>query len=128
MRESGGHRRDSSGPGKHMVNMTMVFEEPAYICSGVMCSNPIQIVWTDNDRLDRVRTPESTAADLEQYAFIGWVMLHEFGHTLGLPDFNTTTSTLLGEIAIMNKHWVAQEIKDEDIEQLKAIYMRHTNH
>ena len=124
----GGTGRDSSGPGKHMVNMTMVFEEPAYICSGVMCSNPIQIVWTDNDRLDRVRTPESTAADLEQYAFIGWVMLHEFGHTLGLPDFNTTTSTLLGEIAIMNKHWVAQEIKDEDIEQLKAIYIRHTNH
>ena len=123
-----GPGRDSSGPGKHMVNMTMVFEEPAYICSGFMCSNPIQIVWTDNDRLHDDPTPESTAADLEQYAFIGWVMLHEFGHTLGLPDFYTTTSTLLGEIAIMNLPWDAQNIRDEDIRQLKAIYIRHTKH
>ena len=100
----GGPDRNSSGPGKHMVNMTMVFEEPAYICSGPMCLNPTQIVWTDNDSLDRVRTPENMAADPKQYAFIDWVMLHEFGHTLGLPDFYTTTSTLLGEIAIMNEH------------------------
>ena len=72
-------------------------------------------------------TPSSTAADQEQYAFIDWVMLHEFGHTLGLPDFYADTSTLQGQIAIMNEHWVAQDIKDEDLEQLKAIYILHTS-
>ena len=55
-------------------------------------------------------------------------MLHEFGHTLGLPDFYADTSTLQGQIAIMNEHWVAQDIKDEDLEQLKAIYILHTSH
>ena len=71
---------------------------------------------------------ETLAADQEQYAFIDWVMLHEFGHTLGLPDFYADTSTLQGQIAIMNEHWVAQDIKDEDLEQLKAIYILHTSH
>ena len=42
-----GPERDSSGPGKHMVNMTMVFEEPAYICSGFHVFKP------NSDRLDR---------------------------------------------------------------------------
>ena len=77
---------NSSGPGKHMVNMTMVFEEPAYVCSGSMCLDPYRIVWTDDQTKDGDPTPSSTAADQEQYAFINWVMLHEFGHTLGLPD------------------------------------------
>ena len=71
---------------------------------------------------------ETLAADQEQYAFIDWVMLHEFDHTLGLPDFYADTSTLQGQIAIMNEHWVAQDIKDEDLEQLKAIYILHTSH
>ena len=119
---------NSSGPGKHMVNMTMVFEEPAYVCSGSMCLDPYRIVWTDDQTKDGDPTPSSTAADQEQYAFIDWVMLHEFGHTLGLPDFYADTSTLQGQIAIMNEHWVAQDIKDEDLEQLKAIYILHTSH
>ena len=87
---------NSSGPGKHMVNMTMVFEEPAYVCSGSMCLDPYRIVWTDDQTKDGDPTPSSTAADQEQYAFIDWVMLHEFGHTLGLPDFYADTSTLQG--------------------------------
>ena len=119
---------NSSGPGKHMVNMTMVFEEPAYVCSGSMCLDPYRIVWIDDQTKDGDPTPSSTAADQEQYAFIDWVMLHEFGHTLGLPDFYADTSTLQGQIAIMNEHWVAQDIKDEDLEQLKAIYILHTSH
>ena len=45
-----------------------------------------------------------------------------------LPDFYADTSTLQGQIAIMNEHWVAQDIKDEDLEQLKAIYILHTSH
>ncbi len=117
-----------------MVNMTMVFEEPAYVCSGSMCLDPYRIVWTDDQTKDGAPTPSSTAADQEQYAFIDWVMLHEFGHTLGLPDFYSGStsenydSRLSLLTAIMNKYWVAKEIKDEDIEQLRAIYGLHTKH
>ena len=102
---------NSSGPGKHMVNMTMVFEEPAYVCSGSMCLDPYRIVWTDDQTKDGDPTPSSTAADQEQYAFIDWVMLHEFGHTLGLPDFYADTSTLQGQIAIMNEHWLPRALR-----------------
>ena len=53
---------------------------------------------------------------------------HEFGHTLGLPDFYEDTTGLQNVVAIMNDHGVAQDIKDEDLEQLKAIYILHTSH
>ena len=29
----------------------------------------------------------STPAAPKLYVFVGYIMLHEFGHTLGLPDF-----------------------------------------
>ena len=74
------------------------------------------------------RPPSSTVANPQLYIFIDWVMLHEFGHTLGLPDFYEDTTGLQNVVAIMNEHWVAQDIKDEDLEQLKAIYILHTSH
>ena len=119
---------NSSGPGKHMVNMTMVFEEPGFQCDNNACSIQSQIVWTDVSISHATRPPSSTVANPQLYIFIDWIMLHEFGHTLGLPDFYADTSTLQGQIAIMNEHWVAQDIKDKDIEQLRAIYILHTSH
>ena len=78
--------------------------------------------------------PGYTSSSPQFYVFIDYVMLHEFGHTLGLPDFYSGStsenydSRLSLLTAIMNKYWVAKEIKDEDIEQLRAIYGLHTKH
>ena len=120
----------SDGPGKHMVNMTMVFEEPGFQCDDDPCTTQSQVIWTDVKKKQGTRPPGMgpTSSNLSIYIFIDYVMLHEFGHPLGLSDFYDDTTGLKNVTAIMNKHWVAQEIKDEDIEQLKAIYILHTKH
>ena len=123
-----GTERNSSGPGKHMVNMTMVFEEPGFQCDNKSCSIQSEIVWTNVSPNHGMRPMGSTPAAPKLYVFVGYIMLHEFGHTLGLPDFYEDTSTLKGETAIMNLPWDAQNIRDEDIRQLKAIYILHTTH
>ena len=51
-------------------------------------------------------------------------MLHEFGHTFGLPDFGNAP-TLSGWPAIMSDTHKNKKITDEDIEQLRAIYRVH---
>ena len=54
------------------------------------------------------------------YVYVDRIMLHEFGHTLGLHDsYNDPTMDDLD--AVMNTSY-------EDIEQLRAIYLLHTPH
>ena len=80
------------------------------------------------------RTPAPCATmPTRYYAYVDRVMLHEFGQTLGLPDFYSRTGAprldgLDGETAIMNEHWNAKSIQNADIEQLDAIYRRHSSH
>ena len=58
------------------------------------------------------------------YLYIDPVMLHEFGHTLGLHDFyDDPTMTHLD--AVMN---TSNGIRYEDIAQLRAIYLLHSSH
>ena len=38
---------NSSGPGKHMLNMTMVFEQPGFQCDNDPCSIQSEVLWTD---------------------------------------------------------------------------------
>ena len=53
-------------------------------------------------------------------------MMHEFGHTFGLPDFYTDTTTgLKGLAAVMDDPYANKTPTAEDIEQLKAIYALH---
>ena len=62
------------------------------------------------------KSPES------YYAYADRVMLHEFGHTLGLSDFPDDTPGLASLPAIMNMSF---EILKEDMAQLRAIYAIH---
>ena len=53
-------------------------------------------------------------------------MIHEFGHTSGLPDFYADNTTgLRGLPAIMDDFHANKTITAEDIAQLRAIYAVH---
>ena len=121
----------SAGPGRHMENMYIVFEDPPWFAVEERDAHgnktgkwiTTEYMWTDNQSLDEhvVRMPGPT----RKYVYAGRVMLHEFGHTLGLPDFYNDATGLKHLDAIMNMSYV---IEDEDIAQLRAIYLLHSSH
>ena len=129
-----------SGPpedigGKPRHNMEMIFHSPAYVCSGneKSCTSPTKYVWTDNEKEhgDPVNGKDATGGI---YAYVGYTLLHEFGHPFGLPDFYSSKNAvnwdprLRDVMAIMNLPWEANGIKTQDIKQLHAIYIRHKDH
>lgn len=73
---------------------------------------------------------------LGKYYYIEYLTLHEFGHTLGLPDFyeerdwyNNWDHRLESVTAIMNIPHKAEGIRpDQDIAHLDALYVRHSPH
>ena len=116
----------SPGPGAHLGNMHIIFEDPpmrATQDSSGMWKNK-EYMWTAIESLDGTKVTSIPSRDV-YYIYVGRVMIHEFGHTLGLPDFPGDTTGLASLPAIMN---MSYEIEDEDIEQLKAIYLLHNSH
>ena len=117
--------------GKHIHNANMVFESPAFSCpKGTTCTKPTQWVWTATDTHGEVIS--DTDDLLVRYIRVQNVALHEFGHTLGLPEFGSSgasnyDSRLAGLDAIM-KSLDGGAITSEDTKQLEAIYARHTKH
>ena len=59
--------------------------------------------------------------------YIRPLMIHEFGHTFGLPDFYKDDQSLKDLSAIMNDPHTNMTITVEDIEQLRAIYAVHNS-
>ena len=71
------------------------------------------------------RTPASCATMPKRYyAYVDRIMLHEFGHTLGLHDFYDDP-TMAHLDAVMD---TSNAIRPEDIAQLRAIYFHHGSH
>ena len=64
------------------------------------------------------------------YIHAGHLVLHELGHVLAAPDFNSDDKSGLKaeKPAIMNIHWEARTVQDTDVQQLIAIYRLHTAH
>ena len=139
-----GNPDNDPGVGSHMTNMTMVFENPGYSCSSTdsVTGDPLptcqagqltKYVWTNNQSLhgDEVNSGDPSVL----FWYIRYIVLHEFGHTLGLPDFymgggqTNYDPDLDREPAIMNLPWeVGGHIQQTDRDQLDAIYRTHTRH
>ena len=65
-----GHRRQFSGPGKHMLNMTMVFEQPGFQCDNDPCSIQSEVLWTDVRSMHRTQPMSSTVANPQLYILL----------------------------------------------------------
>ena len=120
---------DSAGPGRHLGHMSLIIEEPAWECreadfSGD-CVDQVRTYWTDvlDDHMGEVKDSR-TGTTLGVKYYIPPLMIHEFGHTLGLPDFGNVP-TLSNWPAVMDDLHANQMITGEDVAQLRAIYALH---
>ena len=120
----------SAAPGLHMENMFMVFEDPPWFAEAVKRGMSTvwvrtEYAWTDDEDLNGEKVTGSGSPGVF-YVYVDRVMLHEFGHTLGLPDFyNDKTGLMRYSDAVMD---TGLEIHEEDINQLRAIYVLHNPH
>ncbi len=116
-----------------MGDMYLVLEEPpksAY--EDEQTGNRVKTNWqwtNESDKHgDRVPcsklTVPATTCTLVRYMDVNSVLLHEFGHTLGLHDFYGD-DTMDHLNAVMNR---SHTIEDEDKTQLRAIYRDHGRH
>ena len=130
---AGGENR-SAAPGRHMENIYMIFEDPPKSAEedGQGGWDHITWVWTKDEGKSGkpvacTATPAVCATmPTRLYAYIDRVMKHEFGHTLGLPDYYDNRRPIMDFLdAVMN---IGNDITDEDTEQLRAIYQRHSAH
>ncbi len=119
----------SDGPGNHLRDLWLVIEEPAWECRGdtdratgdCIPVEHARIYWTGNSGLDRNDVP---GVPNSYHHYIGSILIHEFGHTLGLPDFSAD-HTLMNLLAVMDNPHKNKTITDEDVAQLRAIYAVH---
>ena len=63
------------------------------------CAQHARIYWTDQSVLDQQPVPSLSDS---YYYYIDPIMIHEFGHTFGLPDFYADTTGLQGLPAVMD--------------------------
>jgi hypothetical protein len=121
--------------GRHLHDMVMIFESPGSMCRSAddPCTDSVLIEWT-GDPAQHLEYVNVNKFDRGIYIYAPYIALHEFGHTLGLPDFYAASgdnwdARLQHVTAIMNVPWLAGDIRQgQDIAQLDAIYARHGGH
>ena len=132
------HVGDPDEAGKHLGNLYLKMEEPPIWTSrdnGDFIER--HVMWTatstihgDLANADEIVGIEPCDPDIPTPIYYQWidpVMLHEFGHTLGLHDFYNDPDYRVKKLkAIMTFN--TDHITREDIAQLRAIYIRHVKH
>ena len=115
------------GWGIHRGDMEIILEDPGYRCvKGTKdCPNPREYIWTTDPSLHHTSYNKVDGSN-GVYAYAPYVLIHEFGHPFGLPDFYKDPE-LKGFNAIMEGSKF-MTIKSEDLTQLYAIYARHDSH
>ena len=107
-------RPSSSGQATHRANMRLIFEEPAWL-------GYLRIRWTNvaNDHNQYVPGTRRT----QKWKYVGVVMVHEFGHTLGLKDgLDELTRPVQGVMSNPDRY---MSITQAEIDYLLKIYSGH---
>ena len=99
----------------HLTNMTMTFENPGY-------DRGITLYWTTNSNQHGSVIP---GTDIRLYYF-GAYAAHEFGHTLGIRDFERTK--FKDKRAVMRDPYNYFTPTADDRKHLRAVYYDHTAH
>ena len=111
-------RPSYSGLATHRANMKLIFEEPA-LAYGKPLGGAQRYRWTNVAADNNEQTVPGHPDDLWRY--VGTVMVHEFGHTLGLADhLDKLTPPVLG---VMSND--SMTITQDEIDYLLKIYSGH---
>ena len=95
--------------------MTMYIENPAWALGS-------EFVWTDNSRLDGTL---DRAGRQRRYLYA--VLMHEFGHTLGLDDLRTRALGLRYAQYLMYDALGHTSVHPLDLEYLQQVYREHVS-
>ena len=139
----------TAGPGNHLSHTALIIEEPAWQAScptggdggdvgpiGNIGNTKTSVCKQERFYWTNVSTDNggggydpATNALVGFYAYINAVMVHEFGHTLGLPDFyqdkGLDATGLKDQPANMDDPYTHPTPTYQDIAQLRAIYAVH---
>ena len=107
------YKNGAVGADGQLKDMALVIEEPAWEYGG----GHTRVRWTDVASHDLRRQSPNVV-----WHYIGSLLLHEFGHTLGLPDFPPGVT----HHGVMKNHHTYKQIRSADLDFLKRIYQGRT--
>ncbi|MXY22692.1 MAG: hypothetical protein F4Y49_15330 [Dehalococcoidia bacterium] len=115
----GGYPQPSNG--NHLGGMSLILEQPAWIYLEKHDAKHVQVFWTN------VKADGATSFrrdDKVIWLYLPSIIMHEFGHTAGLPD-HPDTSTHDGLMKNPHEHKYLQQ---DDIDAMDDAYDGHTPH
>ena len=117
--KSGGYPDPSNG--NHLGGLSLIIEQPAWIYLEKHDAKHVQVFWTN------VKADGATSFrrdDKVIWLYLPSVVMHEFGHTAGLPD-HPDTSIHNGLMKNPHEH---KDLQQDDIDAMGDAYDGHTPH